>query len=326
MLCLCENYAIEWFYDKIFSDHRACSLVYASGLYGQALAISDICHSSFMMEDSDGGLFFHMVNPQTTGNTTNKTDIYEPAQVVVTFQQSVIDRFQISLNNRLYTYQEYLALSASERSNDEADAVDLRFTHLTLKWLGFEEANWNYNRPQAGQKANRPDYTINALVGPDFIWEDKSSTVDLDNEHLLQMQRYGIGTAGYAVWCNMRRILAVRFLPSDILKYEMLADVSVEQLFGEKKEIQATNLALFRLLFGKERFTQFTQLLSNICIDEQTFESQTIPLDKPQIMQNFINGSRQSLEHLRLAALAQVQEGVDSRNDLVKEETDLHKE
>src|SRR5207302_1807743 len=74
------------------------------------------------------------------------------------------------------------------------------------------------------------------------------------------------------------------------------------------------------------RFTQFTQLLSNICIDEQTFESRTIPLDKPQIMQNFINGSRQSLDHLRLAALAQVREAVDSRNDLVKEETDLRRE
>src|SRR5205085_5576662 len=63
-----------------------------------------------------------------------------------------------------------------------------------------------------------------------------------------------------------------------------------------------------------------------ICVDEQIFESQSIPLDKPQVMQSFIQGSRQSLDHLRLAALLQVREALDNRNQLIQEEADLRKE
>jgi len=243
-----------------------------------------------------------MKNPQNNGNAASKIDMYEPTLVVTTFQKSVIERFQITIDNRLYTYQEYLSLPNSERSNDEADAVDQRFARYTLEWLGFEEADWNYNRPQSGQKANRPDYTVKTLVGTAFIWEDKNSTVELDREHLVQMYRYCIGTADYAVWCNMRRLLAIRFLPGDTFRYEILADVSIAKLLGAEQEKQATNLALFRLLFGRERFHQFNELVEHICVDEQTFVSNAAQLDRPQAMQQFIAGSRQSLDHLRLGS------------------------
>src|SRR5205807_7519480 len=119
---------------------------------------------------------------------------------------------------------------------------------------------------------------------------------------LKQMWRYSIGTAGYAIWCNMRRVLALRFVPGDTLKYTILVDLSVEQLFGIQPplqsiwETQATHLALFKLLFSKERFTQFSHLISNICIDEQTFESQAAPLNRPQAVQGFIAGSRETLD------------------------------
>ena len=88
------------------------------------------------------------------GNGGNRTDPFEPGQVLADFRQAVIERFQLSLGNQQYGYAAYLALPPSERSNDEADAVDLRFAHFTLEWLGFQPSDWNYNRPQAGQKAN----------------------------------------------------------------------------------------------------------------------------------------------------------------------------
>jgi len=244
----------------------------------------------------------------------------------------VIDRFQILLDGRSCNYQEYLTQPDSKRSNDEANAVDQQFARYTLEWLGFSAADWSYNLPQSGQKANRPDYIVNGSIGTAFIWEDKNSTVDLDNEHLTQMRRYSIGTAGYAVWCNMRRILAVRFSPSDTLRYETLVDVSVEQLFGiqppfeDVQQTQGTNLALFKLLFGRERFSQFSQLVSQICVDEQTFENQALPLDRLHTVESFIGGSRQSLEHLRLAALSQIREALSLRNKLEKEEATLRKE
>ncbi|HVB26154.1 MAG TPA: N-6 DNA methylase [Ktedonobacteraceae bacterium] len=267
-----------------------------------------------------------MVQSPLHGKTTQKADPYEPTLVVATFLKAVIERFSMTLDTRSYSYQEYLALPATDRSNDEADAVDARFARYTLEWLGFGEADWNYNRPQAGQKANRPDYTVNATVGTAFIWEDKNSTLELDEKHLRQMVRYCVGTAGYAIWCNMRRIYAVRFIPGDTFKYEMLVDVSIEQLLGNEREKQSSNLALFRLLFGKERFTQFQQLINNICVNEQTFEQVAIPLDNAPALQQFINGSRLSLDHLRLAALSQVREAIEQRELLIHEDANLRLE
>src|ERR1017187_824299 len=267
-----------------------------------------------------------MVQSPLNGKTVQKTDPYEPAQVVTSFLKAVIDRFSMTFDTRSYSYQEYLALPVAERSNDEADAVDAPFARYTLEWLGFGEANWNYNRPLAGQKANRPDFIVNAAVGTAFIWEDKNSTLELDEKHLRQMVRYCIGTAGYAVWCNMRRIFAVRFIPGDTFKYELLVDVSLERLLGDEREKQSSNLALFRLLFGNERFTQFQQLIDNICVNEQTFEQVTAPLDTAPALLQFISGSRLSLDHLRLAALSQVREALDQRERLIHEDAFLRRE
>lgn len=264
-----------------------------------------------------------------SGSAANQSESSNPIQVVSAFRQAVIERFSIQLGVRGYAYQEYLALPASERSNDEADAVDQQFARYVLEWLGFSSSDWNYNRLQAGRKANRPDYSVTASVGMAFIWEDKNSTLDLAEEHLLQMRRYAIGTAGYAVWCNMRRILAVRFSSNDTLKYEILADISIETLLGTQVQVwqtQATNLALFRLLFGKERFTQFLRLVESISIDEGDFKKHATPLTSRQAMQDFIDGSRQSLDHLRLAALSQIRKAREDRSDSEEEEKTLYQE
>src|SRR5438552_915259 len=61
-------------------------------------------------------------------------------------------------------------------------------------------------------------------------------------------------------------------------------------------------------------------------LHQQGIKSHTIPLDRPPSMQEFINGSRQSLEHLRLAALSQIREAIDQRNQLIREDVNLRKE
>jgi hypothetical protein len=246
------------------------------------------------------------------------------AGVVESFRQAVIERFQVTIDGRVCGYREYLSKPEALRSGDEANAVDQQFTRCVLEWLGFRPAEWDYNQPVAGKKANRPDYRIKATIGTAFIWEDKNSTLDLDDEHIVQMRRYCRGTAGYAVWCNMRRIWAIRFLPSAGIKYELLTDVAVEELFGLQQplaftqEKQSTNLALLQLLFGKERFTQFSALVAGIAIDEETFERQAISLDQPEATRGFIDGSRQSLEHLRLAALLQIREALEKHETLAR--------
>ncbi len=199
------------------------------------------------------------------------------------FKKSVVDKFRITVDGKEYGYSEYLMIppNADVRSGDEANAVDQQFMRYTLEWLGFKPVNWRYNVPQpgTGKKLNRPDYVILGSIGIAFIVEDKNSTIDFDiEEHIKQMRRYSVGTAGYSVWCNMRRLLAVRFLPSNTLKHEVLVDIAVEDMFGSQQilpmamKVQIANLALFQLLFSKDRFTNFSRLAKNISVDEQTFE------------------------------------------------------
>jgi Eco57I restriction-modification methylase len=258
-------------------------------------------------------------------------------QVLLSFQQSVIDRFQIMAGDRLCSYQEYLAIPESSdiRRGDEANAVDQQFTRYMLEWLGFSPADWTYNQPQpgTGKKLNRPDYSVRGSIGTAFIVEDKNSSIDFDNnEHLKQMRRYCLGTAGYAVWCNMRRLLAVRFVPGNALTHDVLVDIFIEEIFGPQPAlalqatIQATNLALFQLLFSKDRFTRFKKLVEEISIDEQTFQERAAPLDTSHAIDHFIAGSRQTLNHLKLAAFAQIQEAISRNKNISEREGVLRRE
>lgn len=258
-------------------------------------------------------------------------------QIVASFKQAVIDRFQIMADHRLRSYQEYIAIpeTSDVRHADEANAVDQQFTRYLLEWLGFSPSDWTYNQPQPGigKKSNRPDYSIRGSIGIAFIVEDKNSTIDFDSvEHLKQMRRYCLGTAGYAVWCNMRRLLAVRFEPGNTLTHEMLVDISIEGLFGPQQilpteiSVQATNLALFQLLFSKDRFTTFSKLAEKIGVDEHTFENEATSLDTSQAIDNFIGGSRQTLNHLKLAALSRIQEAMSRRKNITEQETILRQE
>jgi hypothetical protein len=278
-----------------------------------------------------------MSMPSTNNNPIDSVS-NSLGQVLVSFKQSVLERFQILAGNRLYSYHEYLAIPETSeiRHGDEANAVDQPFTRYTLEWLGFSPADWTYNQPQpgTGKKSNRPDYRIRGSIGVAFIIEDKNSSTDFDNdEHLKQMHRYCLGTAGYAAWWNMRRLLAVRFVPGNTLKHEILVDVSIEGLFGPQQFLspdeannQATNLALFQLLLSKDRFTKFSELAEKISVDEQTFEDKATPLDTPEAIDNFIDGSRQTLNHSKLAALSQILEARSRSNNIAEKETILHQE
>jgi hypothetical protein len=204
-----------------------------------------------------------------------------------------------------------------------------------LAWLGFKPGDWTYNQPRAGteKKASRPDYQVRGSIGIAFIVEDKNSSLEFDeNEHLQQMKRYCLGTAGYALWCNMRRLLAIRFVPDAPLAYETLVDVSVEGLFGPQPmlpaetTIQKSNPALFQLLFSKHRFTQFRTLAAKIALSEQEFASPALSLETREASTSFIDGSRRTLNHLKLAALAQIREahaydrGTHEQEHILKQE------
>ena len=256
------------------------------------------------------------------------TDISDNSMLAA-FQSTVIDRISLNAGGRQCGYRAYLELPTGERSNDEANAVDQQFARYTLEWLGFEDARLDYNLTQSGSRENRPDYIVRGPVGTAFVWEDKNSTLDLEPKHIQQMRRYCIGTAGYAVWCNMRRIVAMRFAANDLTDAETLVNVNIEALFGaqtvvdEFREAQITNLALFRLLFSRARFFQFASLAASIASDAAAFEARAIHLTADRTLDPFIAGSRESLDHLRLAALTRIRAALAGQQEASLTETRL---
>ncbi|WP_165774630.1 N-6 DNA methylase [Candidatus Viridilinea mediisalina] len=256
-----------------------------------------------------------------------------PNDIFVSFRAQVIDRVQIRLTHSPApeSYAAYLARPELERDNDEAAVVDVQFARYVLEWLGFTEGgDVIYNRTLPGGGANRPDYVVHGTIGIAFIWEDKNSSHDDFIGDLPQMRRYSGGTAGYAVWCNMRRIVAIRFRSSDPLDYEQLASINVADLFGAGNallprvaEVERNQLSVFYLLFRKERFTRFSSLIEAIAVDEEQFLARAIPLEGDAALEQFIAGSRQSLEHLRLAASVRIQEALVGRSRQEAEEQRL---
>ena len=67
-------------------------------------------------------------------------------------------------------------------------------------------------------------------------------------------------------------------------------------------------------------------LAEKIGVDEQTFEQRAIPIDTPQAIDNFINGSRQTLNHLKLAALSQILEARSRNKNISDRAALLHSE
>ena len=249
------------------------------------------------------------------------------------FQEKVIAHVALSANGRNVGYANYLSeIPAESRTGDEANAVDQQFSRYVLEWLGFTPADWTYNQPVEGRKSDKPDYVVRGTVGVAFIWENKNSTLSLEDKHVGQMRRYATGTGGYAVWCNMRRILAVRFTTGDTHNYDIVTDVDVERLYGvqtitpDERAAQEQNLSLLHLLFGRERFTQFAELVARVARPEADFLRNARSLSERNALRQFIADSRQSLDHLRLAALSQIRDAVARDDAANAEETNLRAE
>lgn len=242
--------------------------------------------------------------------------ISEPA-TVASFFQYVIAPFKVSMAGVEHGYSEYLALPADSRSNDEADVVDIRFAQGVLEWLGFHKAEgyFTYNRtsPRGPGGSLRPDFTAHGAVGTAFIWEDKNTADGFGEEHVQQLQKYVVGTVGYAVWSNARTMIGFRFDARG--QHQRLVEVDVETLCNpvndtDEKKKQEAALDLFYLLFSRQRFTSFESLLDSICVDEPTFLNQAQSLVGASARTQFVAGGQQVLGHLRLAALQQIQLGL----------------
>ncbi len=248
---------------------------------------------------------------------------FMPSAEFLRFQQEVIEPFRVrDRNGAEHSYAAYLGLNPALRAGDEAAVIDNVFARSVLAWLGFTEAaHSTYNLTQVGQRANRPDFVVHAPVGTAFVWESKGTTENWSEaEFAAQLRRYVAGTAGYAVWCNARTLVALRFDPNG--RSSILAEVPLESLFGVQPmlpELRAASedaLQLFHLLFRRERFTTFDALLDKVCVDEATFLANAISLEGEGAQQRFVGDSLQVLEHLKLAALARARAGLESRKRL----------
>lgn len=232
--------------------------------------------------------------------------------VIARFESEVIGNFQVRGRDGIERgYAEYMALPPDRRSGDEANVVDRVFTAAVLSWLDYAPEHVTYNETAEACRANKPDYVAHAGIGTAFIWEDKSTAEELDlRQHLPQLRRYCAGTAGYAVWCNARRIVVLRFDPNGT--HTTLADVHIEGLFGLQRLLaveesrQRAALELIHLLLNRARFSQFRGLLDAVCVNEADFWASAIPLQDERAQRTFISGASQVLGHLRTAALSRI--------------------
>ena len=254
------------------------------------------------------------------------------------FINIVISPFNIAKQGKSYSYLDYLSLPVNTRSNDEADVVDIHFTESSLEWLGFHknEAQYKYNTTtlKAKTESKRPDFVALSTVGPAFVWEDKNTTHDFDEKCLDQLISYTAGTSGYAIWTNAKRLLGFRFDAKGLS--QKLVEVDIENLVKNyyspesNKDIkfkeQILALDLFYILFSRDRFTTFESLLNKICVDEETFIQQSIPISTDVERSQFISGARQVLDHLRLSAFQYIDEAQKQQKELPSRELSLRQE
>ncbi len=76
-----------------------------------------------------------------------------PDRLVEEFRERVVEPFSVQHAGtaRSLDYPGYLSLDAGERTGDEANVVDNRFTKTVLAWLGWSGGDFDYNAPEAGR-------------------------------------------------------------------------------------------------------------------------------------------------------------------------------
>ncbi|HJT56681.1 MAG TPA: N-6 DNA methylase [Ktedonobacteraceae bacterium] len=214
------------------------------------------------------------------------------------FNDTVIEPLKINMGGNVLSYAEYLKLPGHQRSNDEADVVDNRFTQRLLEWLGFEAGDIIYNRPLPGHPQDKPDFVVKITGSTAFIIEDKSTDENFTEAWVKQLRRYTAGTSGYCLWTNARTILGLRFDANG--QYQTLVEVRVDGVFGAQKLLsgQEANFEILHLLFHKQRFTDISHLINAIAINASDWEKQAKSLTDEQSLETFIRESRFVLEQL----------------------------
>lgn len=202
------------------------------------------------------------------------------------------------------SYNEYLELDPKFRTGDERPFVDDVFTRRLLEWLGYDEADRDYDRREEGS-GDRPDWTVSPTRAVAFVVEDKNSTQEFGSEHVEQLRRYTAGTQGYALWTNAKVVLALRFYPGG--DWEILARVPIDTRQLSLTEDDETTLALFRTLFEKQRFVEMPGILNRICVPQEKWEREARPLVSPDAQRQFIEETKELLDKLTLAARVQIE-------------------
>lgn len=101
----------------------------------------------------------------------------QPGQLREELEQEVLDPIAVSHPNtgENLDYYAYLELDPELRSGDERPFVDDAFTRRLLAWLGYEEADRDYDRREEGT-GDRPDWKVAPTQATAFVVEDKNST------------------------------------------------------------------------------------------------------------------------------------------------------
>lgn len=247
-----------------------------------------------------------------------------PDRLVELFRETVIDPFAVQHAGvaDALGYSGYMSLRNEERQGDEANVVDQRFTTAVLSWLGWTNADYDYNAPEpgGGKHVQRPDFRVKSMGVTAFVVEDKSSSLDFDASMLDQMRRYTEGSTGYALWCNAREMRLERFGSGGA--NETLAIFSVSGLFGPNRVLdpKAEEIALLQIhsVLGKQRFADFPGLLDQACANEDR-----ISLEGDTALREFIEGSRSVLEDVRRGAVVQIRAAFDALSEHERGREDL---
>lgn len=230
------------------------------------------------------------------------------------FSREVIEPIRIEHGGEILDYGAYLALPEEVRSNDEAAVVDQKFTRNLLKWLGYGENDWTYNRPT--RESGPPDYRVAPDGALAFIVEDKNTTERFKRRHVDQMRRYVAGTPGYALWTNGREVIGLR-IPTQG-EAERLVRIHLRRL---SDPLQSASIGLLRELFCRERYTELPRILERICVEEEDWAPTDI--SSPGARESFIAETRGVLSRLSLAATAEIDQAYGTEYLAREELTDV---
>jgi Eco57I restriction-modification methylase len=227
------------------------------------------------------------------------------------FLRDVVSPIRVQHEGEVLDYDAYLELPPENRSNDEAAVVDQRFTPNLLKWLGYEENDWTYNRTI--RDGGLPDFRVAPEGTLAFIVEDKNTTERFTRRHVDQMRRYVAGTAGYALWTNGREVVGLK-IPTQG-EPVMLARLQVWRL--SDPQAPSANIELLRELFCRERYSELPSILERICVEEDDWERTDI--SEPGARDRFIASTRGVLTRLSLAARAEIDQALDAEGQAREE-------